>query len=31
MDVLPHKVDDGKLFVNFQYFRSNVPNQEILS
>ena len=31
MDVLPHKVDDGKLLVNFQYFRSNVPNQEVLS
>lgn len=31
MDALPHKVDDGKLLINFQYFRSNVPNQEVLS
>ena len=31
MDVLPHKVEDGKVLVNFQYFRSNVPNQEVLS
>jgi Rieske Fe-S protein len=27
----PHKVDDGKLLVHFEYFRSNVPNQEKLS
>jgi hypothetical protein len=31
MDVLPHKVEDGKVLVNFRYFRSNVPNQETLS
>jgi Rieske Fe-S protein len=31
MDALPHKLEDGKLMVHFQYFRSNVPNQEILS
>jgi hypothetical protein len=24
-------VDDGKLLVHFEYFRSNVPNQEKLS
>lgn len=31
MDVLIHKVEDEKLLVHFQYFRSNVPNQEVLS
>ncbi|TCK75085.1 ubiquinol-cytochrome c reductase iron-sulfur subunit [Acidipila rosea] len=31
MDALPHKVENGKLMVHFEYFRSNVPNQEILS
>jgi hypothetical protein len=31
MDVLTHRVEDGKLLVRFQYFRSNVPNQEVLS
>ena len=31
MDALPHKLDDGKLMIHFEYFRSNVPNQEKLS
>ena len=31
MDALPHKLEDGKLMVHFEYFRSNVPNQETLS
>lgn len=31
MDALPTRVQDGNLMVHFQYFRSNVPNQEILS
>ncbi len=31
MDALPHKIVDGKLVVNFEYFRENVPNQEVLS
>jgi Rieske Fe-S protein len=31
MDTLRHKLEDGKLMVHFQYFRSNVPNQEVLS
>jgi len=31
MDALPHKVVDGKLAVNFEYFRKHVPNQEVLS
>ena len=31
MDALPSKVQDGKLMVHFEYFRSNVPNQEVLS
>jgi Rieske Fe-S protein len=31
MDALPYKVEDKKLLVRFQYFRSNVPNQEFLS
>lgn len=31
MDILPHKVQDGKLLVRFEYFRENVPNQEVLS
>jgi menaquinol-cytochrome c reductase iron-sulfur subunit len=31
MDPLPHKVVDGKLTVQFEYFRENVPNQEVLS
>jgi len=30
MDALPHKVQDGKLMVQFEYFRPNVPNQEVL-
>lgn len=31
MDQLPARVKDGKLQVQFKYFRSNVPNQESLS
>jgi hypothetical protein len=31
MDLLPHKVEDGKLLVKFEYFRENVTNQEVLS
>lgn len=31
MDSLPTQVKDGKLQVRFEYFRSNVPNQETLS
>ncbi len=31
MDRLPTQVKDGKLQVHFEYFRSNVPNQETLS
>jgi len=31
MDQLPVRVKDGKLQVHFEYFRSNVPNQEKLS
>ncbi|MHB1699328.1 MAG: Rieske 2Fe-2S domain-containing protein [Acidobacteriaceae bacterium] len=31
MDSLPHKVQDGNLMVHFEYFRSNVPNKEVLS
>jgi menaquinol-cytochrome c reductase iron-sulfur subunit len=31
MDQLPTRVRDGKLQVDFKYFRSNVPNQESLS
>ncbi len=31
MDTLPHKIVDGKLMVKFEYFRENVPNQEVLS
>lgn len=31
MDALPHKLENGKLMVHFEYFRSNVPNQETLS
>ena len=31
MDPLPHEVEDGKLMVKFEYFRENVPNQEVLS
>jgi menaquinol-cytochrome c reductase iron-sulfur subunit len=31
MDPLPHKIVDGKLMVNFEYFRENVSNQEVLS
>ena len=27
----PHKVEDGKLLVKFEYFRENVPNREVLS
>ncbi len=30
LDALPHKVENGKLMVHFKYFRSNVPNQEVL-
>ena len=31
MDRLPTRIKNGKLQVHFEYFRSNVPNQEILS
>lgn len=31
MDSLPHKIVDGKLMVKFEYFREDVPNQELLS
>jgi len=31
MDRLPTQVRDGKLRVHFEYFRSNVPNQEKIS
>lgn len=31
MDRLPTQVKDGKLQVHFEYFRSNVPNQEKIS
>lgn len=31
MDPLPHKIEDGKLLVKFEYFRENVTNQEVLS
>jgi len=31
MDPLPHKIEDGKLMVKFEYFRENVPNREVLS
>jgi menaquinol-cytochrome c reductase iron-sulfur subunit len=31
LDTVPHKVVDGKLLVKFEYFRENVPNQEVLS
>lgn len=31
MDRLPTRVSDGKLQVHFEFFRSNVPNQEKLS
>lgn len=31
MDRLPIRTKDGKLQVHFEYFRSNVPNQEKLS
>ncbi|MFP5228679.1 MAG: ubiquinol-cytochrome c reductase iron-sulfur subunit [Acidobacteriota bacterium] len=31
LDRLPARVKDGKLQVRFEYFRSNVPNQEKLS
>jgi menaquinol-cytochrome c reductase iron-sulfur subunit len=31
MDGLPTRVRDGKLQVHFEFFRSNVPNQEKLS
>ena len=31
MDPLPSRVKDGTLQVHFEYFRSNVPNQEKLS
>jgi menaquinol-cytochrome c reductase iron-sulfur subunit len=31
MDSLPTQLKDGKLQVKFEYFRSNVPNQEKLS
>ncbi|HEY6447829.1 MAG TPA: ubiquinol-cytochrome c reductase iron-sulfur subunit [Acidobacteriaceae bacterium] len=31
LDPLPHKIEDGKLLVKFQYFRENVTNQEVLS
>ena len=31
MDTLPTRVQDGKLQVHFEFFRSNVPNKEQLS
>ncbi len=31
MDPLPTRINNGKLQVHFEYFRSNVPNQEKLS
>ncbi len=31
MDSLPTRVQDGKLQVHFEFFRSNVPNKEQLS
>jgi menaquinol-cytochrome c reductase iron-sulfur subunit len=31
MDPLPTKVVDGNLMIRFEYFRSNVPNREVLS
>jgi hypothetical protein len=31
MDGLPTRVKGGKLQVHFEFFRSNVPNQEKLS
>jgi len=31
MDQLPTQLKDGKLQVHFEYFRSNVPNQEKIS
>ena len=31
MDSLPTQVNNGKLQVHFEYFRSNVPNQETIS
>ena len=31
MDRLPTRIKDGKLQVHFEYFRPNVPNQEILT
>lgn len=31
LDILPTQVKDGKLQVQFEYFRSNVPKQETLS
>lgn len=31
MDALPVRVNNGKLQVHFEFFRSNVPNQEKLS
>jgi len=31
MDALPTQMKDGKLQVQFEYFRSNVPNQEKIS
>jgi menaquinol-cytochrome c reductase iron-sulfur subunit len=30
MDALPNKIENGNLMVQFRYFRSNVPNQELL-
>jgi menaquinol-cytochrome c reductase iron-sulfur subunit len=30
MDPLPSKVKDGKLMVKMEYFRSDVPNREVL-
>ena len=31
MDPLPHKIEESKLMVKFEYFRENVPNREVLS
>lgn len=30
LDTLPHKIVNGKLMVKFEYFRENVPNQEVV-
>ncbi len=30
LDTLPHKIVNGKLMVKFEYFRENIPNQEVV-